>query len=47
MRSRRPEALRRVPALRKEAANQMDAILTPPEPVATRVATKPPTPILN
>ena len=30
-----------VPALRKEAANQMDAILAPMEPVATSVATKP------
>lgn len=30
-----------VPALRKEAANQMDAILGTPKPVATSVATKP------
>lgn len=29
-----------VPALRKEAANQMDAALKTPEPVATTVATK-------
>ncbi len=29
-----------VPALRKETANQMDAILNPREPVATTVATK-------
>jgi len=33
-----------VPTLRKEAAEQMDAILTP---VATTVATKPPIPKLN
>jgi integrase len=36
-----------VPALRKEAANQMDAILTRPEPVATSVATNPPVPVIN
>lgn len=36
-----------VPALRKEAANQMDAILTPPGPVATSVATKRPALVLN
>jgi hypothetical protein len=29
-----------VPALMKEAANQMDAALQTPEPVATSVATK-------
>jgi integrase len=36
-----------VPALRKEAAEQMDAILTPSEPVATTVATKPGIAVLN
>ena len=36
-----------VPALRKEAANQMDAILTASKPVATSVATKPPSTRLN
>ena len=36
-----------VPALRKEAANQMDAILTRPEPVATSVTTKSPVSVLN
>jgi integrase len=30
-----------VPALRKEAADQMDAVLKTPEPVATSVAIKP------
>ena len=32
-----------VPSLCKEAANQMDAVLRPAEPVATTVATKPAT----
>jgi integrase len=36
-----------VPALRKEAAEQMDAILRTPEPVATTVATKKPSSSLN
>jgi integrase len=36
-----------VPALRKEAANQMDAALKTPEPVATSAATKTPTESLN
>ena len=36
-----------VPALRKEAANQMDAILRTPEPVATSVASKPGVEVLN
>lgn len=36
-----------VPALRKEAAEQMDAILKPAEPVATSVATKPSFQALN
>jgi integrase len=36
-----------VPALRKEAANQMDAVLQTPEPVATSVATKSPSGSLN
>ena len=36
-----------VPALRKEAADQMDAALKTPEPVATSVATKTPSGSLN
>jgi integrase len=36
-----------VPALRKEAAEQMDAVLKTPEPVATAVATKTPSDSLN
>jgi integrase len=36
-----------VPALRKEAAEQMDAVLKTPEPVATTVATKTPSDRMN
>jgi len=36
-----------VPALRKEAADQMDAIFQPKKPVATSVATNPGKPLAN
>jgi integrase len=36
-----------VPALRKEAADKMEAVLRKPEPVATTVATKPASGVVN